>query len=99
MVRLKAGMKRPDWLKTSYFNSTMVRLKEAIEVIQGKIDNLFQFHYGSVKSPAEKNSNSPSTNFNSTMVRLKAEGVQKTLIKSTNFNSTMVRLKGGFKAA
>jgi len=52
------------------FNSTMVRLKEAIAYIYSK-EIGFQFHYGSVKRVNRAFKKKQTWNFNSTMVRLK----------------------------
>ena len=53
-----------------YFNSTMVRLKEA-RIVSRAQSNVFQFHYGTIKSMSRLMSSSTFTYFNSTMVRLK----------------------------
>ena len=55
---------------------------------------IFQFHYGTIKSGSFQLILIYCVNFNSTMVRLKAQA--DALIRESNayFNSTMVRLKG-----
>ncbi len=72
----------------------MVRLKEeSIKFHSSKV-NVFQFHYGAIKSSVRMHRKKIQyRNFNSTMVRLK-EGILEDNAESLgNFNSTMVRLK------
>ena len=60
--------------QTRHFNSTMVRLKEYIEGWDGIGWEIFQFHYGTIKSFISKVRGIKNRNFNSTMVRLKVDG-------------------------
>ena len=48
MVRLKVSLYRETFTGLQDFNSTMVRLK-ADEGFQWFYDNIFQFHYGTIK--------------------------------------------------
>ncbi len=48
MVRLKVYVEPKQELHLSYFNSTMVRLKDIPDKPHG-LFNIFQFHYGSIK--------------------------------------------------
>jgi len=50
MVRLKEGEEQLKRMEDINFNSTMVRLKEGKIDNFGKLVEIFQFHYGSVKS-------------------------------------------------
>ena len=54
------------------FNSTMVRLKVQRSLKNLQVRNLFQFHYGTIKSNGNPRIPLHLTYFNSTMVRLKA---------------------------
>jgi len=54
---------------------------------------IFQFHYGSVKSNKDEPAPAVEEDFNSTMVRLKDAEKSVMGIDQKNFNSTMVRLK------
>jgi len=79
------------------FNTTMVQLKEAEggEWLGGL--NLFQYHYGSIKSLLPSRESVACQNFNTTMDQLKA--LFRFLLASLplgNFNTTMVQLKGEF---
>ena len=49
MVRLKVCFSQQCSYLSWNFNSTMVRLKEAIKLLQS-IKTEFQFHYGTIKS-------------------------------------------------
>ena len=49
MVRLKEEAETEAEADESHFNSTMVRLKE-LEQLRANIQELFQFHYGTIKS-------------------------------------------------
>ena len=53
----------------------------------------FQFHYGSIKSFKKHDFYFTDDNFNSTMVRLKADYPKQENEHNAYFNSTMVRLK------
>ena len=71
----------------------MVRLKEW-ESPNPSTFNVFQFHYGTIKSPVGLASAAAANSyFNSTMVRLKVDKAALMLALSYDFNSTMVRLK------
>ncbi len=49
MVRLKGYQRDPKFSELLNFNSTMVRLKVELVSLDGVMD-IFQFHYGSIKS-------------------------------------------------
>ena len=70
MVRLKVF--KIEWYirKIDCFNSTMVRLKEWARQSQ-QVRAMFQFHYGTIKSPTATFMEMYQLRFNSTMVRLK----------------------------
>ena len=93
MVRLKGVDSINKWGKSFNFNSTMVRLKDALDYIAITLIDVFQFHYGTIKSQMIHPINSIFTNFNSTMVRLKDFRIVVHLLLQHYFNSTMVRLK------
>ena len=92
MVRLKEAAEVPCLRRRSYFNSTMVRLKDGSDT-KGKCSPEFQFHYGTIKRNNGTPCNTKSLYFNSTMVRLKEYLIMEKKFKVINFNSTMVRLK------
>ena len=71
MVRLKGLLSRRSAHVRTYFNSTMVRLKEELYANENEDKILFQFHYGSIKSTILYILIDMRENFNSTMVRLK----------------------------
>ena len=50
MVRLKVMVYVDDMYKSPNFNSTMVRLKAGIIPLHHRPLELFQFHYGTIKS-------------------------------------------------
>jgi len=50
MVRLKVSGVQLCAEIPIHFNSTMVRLKDALQASLNAFDDEFQFHYGSVKS-------------------------------------------------
>ena len=54
-----------------YFNSSMVRLKEAVVDDAIVDDSKFQFQYGTIKSSSILTLQNPEPYFNSSMVRLK----------------------------
>ena len=68
-------------IKSKYFRPTEVDLL------------VFQFHIGAIKRFTEMNFKKTKTNFNSTLVRLKAPMSARSLNISSYFNSTLVRLK------
>ena len=69
MVRLEDHMLQVCKKRLNYFNSTMVRL-EAPDDLRLLLLHLFQFHYGTIRSPRPPKSPSEKRYFNSTMVRL-----------------------------
>ena len=73
MVRLKDNGGNSSLLIPRNFNSTMVRLKVSEDKNLFVDVEIFQFHYGSIKSIKFSNSHSPTIDFNSTMVRLKVQ--------------------------
>ena len=93
MVRLKEIFKKTEGGSLSYFNSTMVRLKDVRGHFYCGIVYKFQFHYGSVKRSLLISFVLIGLYFNSTMVRLKGWSAIMNLTKILYFNSTMVRLK------
>ena len=55
---------------------------------------VFQFHIGTIKSLAKIfTSSKQKTDFNSILVRLKAEKIAMSAVNDSNFNSILVRLK------
>ena len=52
MVRLKVNMTAEQNYAVIDFNSTMVRLKVCMKDIRFTFALIFQFHYGTIKSPA-----------------------------------------------
>ena len=95
MVRLKALSVKNRFRTFPYFNSTMVRLKVIYQQYKDFRQDIFQFHYGTIKSQCRGFYAPCWDNFNSTMVRLKAADFSRTLTRRFYFNSTMVRLKDG----
>ena len=72
MVRLKDLNSFPVSAVTSDFNSTMVRLK--VEAgMNPYLQDVFQFHYGTIKSRMNSRLSKQIRYFNSTMVRLKGK--------------------------
>jgi len=53
----------------------MVRLKEYEGIRMGLMDEKFQFQYGAIKGTSDERYFCPSTDFNSSMVRLKVAGI------------------------
>ena len=70
MVRLKETGTVMLNIVSFHFNSSMVRLKDT-KLINAVIKQLFQFQYGTIKSPLPKRKYHIQNNFNSSMVRLK----------------------------
>ena len=79
-------------MRPTYFNSTMVRLKDRYGTGTAHRGE-FQFHYGTIKRKKETLLHKTEGYFNSTMVRLKVRLVEIPERRLGNFNSTMVRLK------
>ena len=77
----------------------MVRLKEDEDLPFFIADEVFQFHYGTIKRQAVRSWLAEQEDFNSTMVRLKELQDGGKLYKVIHFNSTMVRLKEMFPVA
>ena len=72
IVRLKEFLKSVLLLVFLYFNSMIVRLKEAFDVRHDAAEPLFQFYDSPIKSfTASKRESTASFNFNSMIVRLK----------------------------
>ena len=67
-----------------HFNSTMVRLKELLQTY-AITKKLFQFHYGTIKSPSITLWGTSVADFNSTMVRLKARNCAVRVTKDSIF--------------
>ena len=76
----------------SNFNSSMVRLKVTFAFKNVKTQ-VFQFLYGAIKSIKFRCSSLGRLNFNSSMVRLKADQRRQKSSSKKYFNSSMVRLK------
>ena len=75
MVRLKVEACQSQAARTRNFNSTMVRLKVCpARVFVAR--NVFQFHYGTIKSERYEYRDDDGRYFNSTMVRLKDTSAQ-----------------------
>ena len=74
MVRLKERDLMNLIKSSSYFNSTMVRLK-AYPFFKVNPAIVFQFHYGTIKRKTNAANWQIAQNFNSTMVRLKGKGI------------------------
>ena len=93
MVRLKVIYAISMQIVKSYFNSTMVRLKDEyrLKCFQSLLP--FQFHNGSIKRQHPIRQQQPEAHFNSTMVRLKDKFRDHAGHHHNYFNSTMVRLK------
>ena len=53
MVRLKDLFRGKRVYFLTYFNSTMVRLKDLLVMLLSRYFPLFQFHYGTIKSLGE----------------------------------------------
>ena len=76
----------------TYFNSTMVRLKDAW--IRPKVlSNIFQFHYGSIKRRSWHKIFQTANRFQFHYGSIKRYKGYKKLKQTADFNSTMVRLK------
>ena len=70
----------------------MVRLKGEANLALSRLEK-FQFHYGTIKRLSLSYNRFNTSNFNSTMVRLKVSTPFLFTANHANFNSTMVRLK------
>ena len=79
-------------IQSTYFNSTMVRLKAA-QVAAGDAGSVFQFHYGTIKRLTTTISETRLTIFQFHYGTIKRSLASSCLMMSCNFNSTMVRLK------
>ena len=79
---------------SSYFNSTMVRLKARLEYLLPFANRYFNSTMVRLKATEPKQVLHPEYNFNSTMVRLKERMREYHPNYIAYFNSTMVRLKG-----
>ena len=90
---IKRMWKPLQYTTSSNFNSTMVRLKAACDVLDVAREVGFQFHYGTIKRLRCLLQNTNLLYFNSTMVRLKVRCLRRKSTRLRNFNSTMVRLK------
>ncbi len=77
-----------------YFNSTIVRLKVFHSLWKSASSLVFQFYNSSIKSRERRNCDAISSDFNSTIVRLKDHSAISLFNRSIHFNSTIVRLKG-----
>ncbi len=93
MVRLKAYAKIQQvvFLEFQFHYGT---IKSVINFAPALESFLFQFHYGTIKRYNISRSLLLFTDFNSTMVRLKAFFILPLPWGLMYFNSTMVRLKG-----
>ena len=72
MVRLKGALLLCLSIPCFYFNSSMVRLK-VVNSAMSSNSNAFQFQYGAIERLAERFTTYQLTDFNSSMVRLKAK--------------------------
>ena len=92
MVRLKAAADA-DVAEQTVFQFHYGTIKSANADIADIGARLFQFHYGTIKSLSPLLILPLLLDFNSTMVRLKANLTRAKVKQKKNFNSTMVRLK------
>ena len=95
-MRLRVDVDIAYFRFQTYFNSTIVRLRETQARQTKKTANVFQFNHCAIKSERDNKIFKLKEDFNSTIVRLRDNSPAKLTTEYADFNSTIVRLRDLF---